>query len=171
MHVIAVITANACNHKSFDKFRWSFVIQASSCKFPASSMEYHTHACNASSATSSMQSRVCACRVAVSAAWGVAPPCRARVASTRTDSQRLAARRCGPKGAFRGTCARSGDVPRHAKSRVAVSSERGGHAQLNPSSVRGRTDSHAGLISRGGSSQGGRAILLNSSITKKRDSC
>ena len=140
-----------------------------------------THACfcNASGAARLMQSRVCAIcvthvarapcaealyarRAAVSAACGVAPPCRARVASTRTDSQRLAARRCGPKGAFRGTCARSGDVPRHAKSRVAVSSERGGHAQLSPSSVRGRTDSHAGLISRGGSSQGGRAILLNS---------
>ena len=120
-------------------FRWSFVIHANSCKFPASSMEYHTHDCNASSATSPMQSRVCAVpleplvpacarRVAVSAVRGVIPPCRARVRSTRTDSQRLAAR-CGvPKGAFRGTYAPSVDVSCHAKSRVAVSSGRGQHA-------------------------------------------
>ena len=25
MHVITVITGNACNHKNFDEFRWSFV--------------------------------------------------------------------------------------------------------------------------------------------------
>ena len=60
--------------------------------------------------------------------------------------------------------ARLADVSCESKHRVAVSSGRGEHAQLNPSTVRGRSDSHAGLISRGGSSQGGRAILLNSPV-------
>ena len=49
----------------------------------------------------------CACRVAVRSARGIVLPCRARVWSAQTDSQRLAAGREGRKGAFRGTCARS----------------------------------------------------------------
>ena len=159
MHVITAITGNACNHKSFDTFRRSFVRHANSCKFPASSMEYHTHACNASSATRLMQSCMCyaapslvqasACLVAVRSARGVAPPCTARVWSTRTDSRRLAARRGGPKGAFRGTYARLADVSRHTKSRVAVSSTAGEHAPRCPSTARCVADSHSRTRVRG----------------------
>ena len=99
--------------------------------------------------------------VAVSSVRRAPPPCPARVRSTQTDSQCIVAGREWQKGAFRGTYARSADVSRQSKHRAAVSSGYGEQAQLNPSAVRGRTDSHAGLISRGGSSQGGRVIQLN----------
>ena len=105
--------------------------------------------------------------LAVRAACGVAPPCRVRVRSTRTDSQRLAARRGGPKGAFRGTCARSVDVSCHAKSRVAVSSGRGQHAPRCPSTARCVADSHSCAVGRGEASQGGLAISVLVSLPSK----
>ena len=48
-----------------------------------------------------------ACLVAVRSARGVVPPCRARVWSVLTDSQRPTSGRKGQKGAFRATYARS----------------------------------------------------------------
>ena len=99
-------------------------------------------------------------RVAVSAAYGVSPPCRARGEGTRTDSQRLATRRHVPKGAFRGTRAPSADVTCRAKSRVAVSSRCGAQPQRYPSAQRGGADSHSGAVGLGEPSQGGDAIQL-----------
>ena len=105
-------------------------------------------------------------RVAVSAAYGVSPPCRARGEGTRTDSQRLATRRHVPKGAFRGTRAPSADVTCRAKSRVAVSSRCGAQPQRCPSAQRGGTDSHSGAVGLGEPSQDGDAIQL---VSESRD--
>ena len=134
-------------------------------------MEYHTHACNASSAIGLMQSRVClpleplvpACarRAAVSAARGVIPPSPARVRSTRTDSHRLAPRRGVPKGAFRGTYAPSVDMSCHAKSRLSSGCQFGAREArptLPSSTARCDADSHSGVCGRGEPSQGGLAI-------------
>ena len=69
----------------------------------------------------------CARLVAISAARGLAPPCPERVWSPQTDSQRLAAAREGPKGAFRATYARFAGGRRGTESRVAVRAAAGEH--------------------------------------------
>ena len=154
----ATYTHNGSKKKlNFDinKFPLEFCKRSiDSCKLPVSFMEYHTHACNPSSATSPMQSSVCAtplepepalcsqacvlrrsslrlqasaCRVAVSAACRVVPPCRARVWSYQTDSQRPAAGRDWQKGTFCATYAYSAGESRVTKSRVAISTHAGTH--------------------------------------------
>ena len=100
---------NTCNYSDYSNYVTTVIVV--SCKFPVSFMQTHTHACNPSSATSPMQSRVCAtpreprtgplrAASAVSAACRVVPPCRARVWSSQTDSQRLVTGCEGRKGAF-----------------------------------------------------------------------
>ena len=90
--------------------------------------------------------RASAWRVAVSAARGVAPRCRARVGSSRTDSERRAARRDGAKGRFGPLVHVSRAGGCGTKSRVAISSGRGEQAARYPSAVCGGTDSRTGRV-------------------------